>query len=244
MKKLWGIIALLVLVISASGLAISASAEPPEDNGQTCEKDGYPDNVTSYSSEAGTVTFDGQVVTYTVNDGYVLDICVKGGSEDPIHSFTADESGTYTHPQNVSHIGVKFTVVEEPPEECPEGQTGTPPNCEEPPEECPEGETGTPPNCEEPPEECPGGDQNGDEPGCDTETEGEQGEACPDDAEVNAGEVVPDHMTAGEFCNKDNPSNPEGEQETPEVAGKQQVAPAQQPAAPAAEVPTAVDAGL
>jgi hypothetical protein len=44
---------------------------------------------------------------------------------------------------------------------CPEGQTGTPPNCI--PEECPEGQTGTPPNCI--PEECPEG-QTGTPPNC------------------------------------------------------------------------------
>ena len=35
-----------------------------------------------------------------------------------------------------------------PPPMCPEGQTGTPPNCETPPPPmCPEGQTGTPPDC-------------------------------------------------------------------------------------------------
>ena len=78
---------------------------------------------------------------------------------------------------------------------------------------------------------------------------GEQLTTCPDDAEINAGEVIPEGQTAKEFCNKDNqPPNPPdvaGEQETapPEVAGVQQRAP-MQPAAPATEVPTAVDAGL
>jgi uncharacterized membrane protein YgcG len=44
---------------------------------------------------------------------------------------------------------------------CPEGTTGTPPNCI--PEECPEGTTGTPPNCI--PEECPEG-TTGTPPNC------------------------------------------------------------------------------
>lgn len=58
--------------------------------------------------------------------------------------------------------------VECPPEECPEGQVGTPPNCETPPEECPEGQVGTPPNCEVPEEpECPKG-QTGTPPDCET----------------------------------------------------------------------------
>ena len=38
-----------------------------------------------------------------------------------------------------------------PPPMCPEGQVGTPPNCEAPPPPmCPEGQVGTPPNCTEP----------------------------------------------------------------------------------------------
>ncbi|MDD9992392.1 MAG: autotransporter domain-containing protein [Rhodospirillales bacterium] len=37
-----------------------------------------------------------------------------------------------------------------PPPMCPEGQIGTPPNCEIPPPMCPEGQIGTPPNCETP----------------------------------------------------------------------------------------------
>ena len=39
------------------------------------------------------------------------------------------------------------------PEVCPEGQTGTPPDCSDvvvPPEVCPEGQTGTPPDCSDP----------------------------------------------------------------------------------------------
>ena len=57
---------------------------------------------------------------------------------------------------------------------CPEGTTGTPPDCEpiEPPEECPPGTTGTPPDCEpieggSPPGECPPG-QVGTPPNCET----------------------------------------------------------------------------
>ncbi len=42
------------------------------------------------------------------------------------------------------------TVPDPAPEVCPEGQTGTPPECSDvvvPPEVCPEGQTGTPPEC-------------------------------------------------------------------------------------------------
>ena len=60
-----------------------------------------------------------------------------------------------------------------PPATCPEGQTGTPPNCTPepppPPATCPEGQTGTPPNCTPepppPPATCPEG-QTGTPPNC------------------------------------------------------------------------------
>ena len=70
---------------------------------------------------------------------------------------------------------------------------------------------------------------------------------CPEDSEINAGLPIPEGQTAREFCNEDNPPlnppNPGGEQETPpEVAGEQGQAPVQP--APAAEVPSEVDAGL
>jgi hypothetical protein len=53
-----------------------------------------------------------------------------------------------------------------PPDECPPGTTGTPPDCV-PADECPPGTTGTPPNCEPipPPDECPAG-TTGTPPNC------------------------------------------------------------------------------
>ena len=50
---------------------------------------------------------------------------------------------------------VPMPPTEPPSAMCPEGQTGTPPNCTTPPPPmCPEGRVGTPPNCE--PERAPG----------------------------------------------------------------------------------------
>ena len=56
-----------------------------------------------------------------------------------------------------------------PPPMCPEGQVGTPPDCETPPPPmCPEGQVGTPPDCETPPPPmCPEG-QVGTPPDCET----------------------------------------------------------------------------
>jgi len=83
----------------------------------------------------------------------------------------ASKSGdsTYNEYFMASALPKTTCAVEEPkPETCPEGQTGTPPNCEE--EECPVGQTGTPPNCEdEKEEECPVG-QTGIPPNCTTST--------------------------------------------------------------------------
>ncbi|MEO7904402.1 MAG: hypothetical protein ABIR91_01260, partial [Candidatus Saccharimonadales bacterium] len=55
---------------------------------------------------------------------------------------------------------VQETPKPEEPETCPEGQTGTPPECETivVPEPCPEGQTGTPPDCQDAePAICPDG---------------------------------------------------------------------------------------
>lgn len=77
---------------------------------------------------------------------------------------------------------------------------------------------------------------------CFIEVQGEQ--TCPTDSEINAGEEIPEGETVRSFCNEDekknNPPDPEGEQETPEVAGEQ----ARAPVGPAVEVPTTVDSGL
>mgnify|MGYP001069903208 FL=1 len=65
---------------------------------------------------------------------------------------------------------------------CPEGQTGSPPNCQqEEPESCPEGQTGSPPNCQqEEPESCPEG-QTGSPPDCQIE----EGDEDPIDSSQN-----------------------------------------------------------
>jgi LPXTG-motif cell wall-anchored protein len=74
---------------------------------------------------------------------------------------------------NPAHTGCKPTPPPPPPDKCPEGTTGTPPDCvpvvPPPPEECPEGTTGTPPDCEnvEPPGDCPPG-MTGIFPDCDS----------------------------------------------------------------------------
>lgn len=98
--------------------------------------------------------------------------------------------GTYNEYFLASALPRTSCNVQEPPktEECPDGQTGTPPNCED--EECPTGQTGTPPNCEdeEDTDTCPTG-QTGTPPNCTATT------TCP------AGQTgTPPNCTAGTTC--------------------------------------------
>ena len=247
--------AVLSMIIMSFGVVLmtTSSVQADDDNGVTCKKSGYPDNVSSFSSEAGTVSFDGETVTFTVNDGFALDICVKGGSEDSIHFFTATEDGTYTHPQNVSHIGVR--VIEVPEEElCPEGtdREGEPigegglESCdeEEPPavcpedsevnagEEIPEGETEESFCNEDEVELCPEGTDRAGEPvGDEPCNEGDEVVLCPPGSD-RAGEA-----RNGEACNEDD------------ILGREATRPRAQPEAEvlgteAVAVPTAVKAGL
>lgn len=80
---------------------------------------------------------------------------------------------TYNEYFIASALPKNTCTIEEPKvEECPDGQTGTPPNCED--EKCPTGQTGTPPNCkdeEKKTDTCPVG-QTGTPPNC-------QDEKCP-----------------------------------------------------------------
>jgi membrane peptidoglycan carboxypeptidase len=79
--------------------------------------------------------------------------------------------GTYNEYFMASALPRTTCAIKEAPkvETCPEGQTGTPPDCKD--EECPTGQTGTPPNCkdDEETDTCPTG-QTGTPPNCTTST--------------------------------------------------------------------------
>ena len=84
----------------------------------------------------------------------------------------ANKSGddTYNEYFMASALPKNTCTIEEPKvEECPDGQTGTPPDCKD--EKCPVGQTGTPPDCEDEEETdtCPAG-QTGTPPDCTTST--------------------------------------------------------------------------
>lgn len=121
-----------------------------------------------------------------------------------------------------------------PPEECPQGTTGIPPDCI-PEEECPPGTTGIPPNCEpiscdvdDPPDECvptecpdgrimPPGEPCPDDAlpcdvpdppeGCSVPTE------CPDGSIIPPGEQCPEEEPPEEEPSEEEPSEEEDEVE-------------------------------
>lgn len=123
-------------LIAAGGLALplalvmigpAASTEPTavqsttlaaNDDGRTCDKLGY----TKFDSESGSETvaggvklvWSGRTLTYTIPEGYTVELCVKGGSTLPIETFTRTSSGSYTHPQGISHIGYIVTATPKP----------------------------------------------------------------------------------------------------------------------------------
>jgi hypothetical protein len=130
-----------------------------------------PNNYNFYSYSVDTVlTFEitcdggpGQISNYRVINRYIGDmgqiysggfgsaICGTGDTKYDCSSITPPSGKTYQKSTN--------TYIDIPV--CPEGQTGTPPNCITP--TCPQGQTGTPPNCVD--ISCPTG-QFGTPPNC------------------------------------------------------------------------------
>jgi hypothetical protein len=122
-----------------------------------------------------------------------VEYCSDEGSKDPVvidycQDIWTDTDECLLNPKLCEDV---------PPPECPEGQVGTPPDCEVPPPECPEGQVGTPPDCEpvingngeEPPpengEEPP--PENGEEPPPENgeEPPPENGEEPPDNGDIS-----------------------------------------------------------
>src|SRR5215204_5386448 len=102
-----------------------------------------------------------------------VEYCSDKGSKDPVvidycQDIWTDTDECLLNPKLCEDV---------PPPECPDGQVGTPPDCEIPPPECPdgqvrneeggcgcpEGQAGTPPDCEIPPEILPP-PENGEDP--------------------------------------------------------------------------------
>lgn len=80
-------------------------------NGNGYEKPANLDNINggtgSASFDWGTMSWSGSTVSWTVNAGWTVDLCVKGGSVwDRVDIDLAVYSGSsYTHPQSISHMG-------------------------------------------------------------------------------------------------------------------------------------------
>jgi hypothetical protein len=105
--------AALIAGLGLVAIAPGAIANPPE-NAETCDKLGY----TKIDQESGDQTFDfgtltwgGDTLTYDINDGYVVDICIKGGTEAPTEELGLTGEGSIVRDENsISHIGYVFSV--------------------------------------------------------------------------------------------------------------------------------------
>ena len=86
-------------------------------NGTTCDKLGYTKLDSSRGTETvefGTLVWGGDTLIYTVQDGYTVDLCIKGGNEAPLVELRGETDGdTYTHPQAISHIGYRIVAAPE-----------------------------------------------------------------------------------------------------------------------------------
>ncbi|UYN83088.1 MAG: hypothetical protein KIT89_10320 [Microcella sp.] len=93
------------------------------DAGITCDSLGYqkPDalddiegGIGSYGLPDiawGSLSWDGKSVSWTINDGYTVDICVKGGNTAPHEATGETEGGGHTHGFDISHLGFRVTSV-------------------------------------------------------------------------------------------------------------------------------------
>ena len=118
---------LLALGMAAGG-ASPAIASDHSAAGTPCDSIGYekPDSLNDLPNDAegsatfdwGTITWDSPEVEVTVNDSYVVGICVKGGNTYPTESgplFSDDNvvdgteiDWTYSHGFGLSHLGYKL----------------------------------------------------------------------------------------------------------------------------------------
>ena len=126
-RLLAGSTAVILALGMAAGGAAPAFATPPGNgggsgNGTTCDKIGYekPDSLDNLderpmgteSFEWGTISWDGDQVDWTLNVGYDVDLCIKGGNTGgptELKGLTAADVVTeHTHDFDVSHLGFQF----------------------------------------------------------------------------------------------------------------------------------------
>ncbi|GHF25554.1 hypothetical protein [Pseudolysinimonas yzui] len=130
MKKILAAVTAVALSFAMVALpSIAASATPPDGVGQeTCDKLGYnkPAALDASSGDVdiydgatliGNLTWSGTSVTYDLEPGWSIDLCIKSGAQtgggDKITEFLG-LVGTGSTPaieQNISHIGYKATYT-------------------------------------------------------------------------------------------------------------------------------------
>lgn len=100
--------ALAFLFTGFAGSSASAAAE-------SCDKLGYTkvDQASgSVSDKFGTIEWSGDTLTYDVESGYTIDVCIKSGSQVGTEEYTGlTGADSITIAQNISHIGYKFTAT-------------------------------------------------------------------------------------------------------------------------------------
>lgn len=114
----------LALGFTLGGASVAFAATPyinPEHGaGTTCNGIGYDKPAELDNLEAGTgsesyswgsISWSGNDVSWTVNAGWEVDICVKGGNVGPSQFFDQDEADSYTHSHGVSHLGYRATFT-------------------------------------------------------------------------------------------------------------------------------------
>ena len=136
MKKFLATVSAVVLSLAMVALpSVAASADPPEGVGQaTCDKLGYnkpaaldasSGNVDIYDGATliGNLTWSGASVSYDLEPGWSIALCIKSGNQtgdgDKIAEFSGlvGSGSTPAIEQNISHIGYKATYT--PPADIP-----------------------------------------------------------------------------------------------------------------------------
>jgi hypothetical protein len=128
---------------SSSATVVVGAVTTIDDNGLTCDKvDGYskPDGMNAgsgtYTASApdawGSVSWDGNVFSWTLNAGWDVDFCIKGGTKVVLIDTSAYAGNSYDFKtatgNGISHVG--FDVVSYTAPSATPAATATPADCE------------------------------------------------------------------------------------------------------------------
>lgn len=107
------IVAVLTAVLVASTF-LAVDAVPASANSETCNSIGYTKIDSSSGSEAftwGSITWAGQSLSYDLEPGWSVDLCLKSGAHAGTSTYQdVTGEGTLTISQGISHIGYKDPV--------------------------------------------------------------------------------------------------------------------------------------